>query len=256
MYQRELKIAIHAIERSSTAILGIYHQDDFDFKRKADNTIVTQADMASHHILTDVLLREFPDYAILSEEGDSDGRRFETDYVWIIDPLDGTREFVNRNDQFSINLALVKGDRPVLGLVYVPCLDSLYYAIEGRGAYRRNEGKTERIRVSDRTKDLTLVRSRSRLTPQLCELMERQEITRILKVGSALKGCLVADGTADIYYSYGQTSEWDLCPVDLIVHEAGGVFQYVNGERLTYNRTDNLNRGGIVALNTKKNLFL
>lgn len=256
MYQAELNVAIKAIEHAAKAILDIYRQDDFYIETKSDNTMVTQADMAAHDILVNILAEEFPQYGILSEEGECNGERFATEYVWIIDPLDGTREFIKRNDEFTINVALVKDGRPVLGLVYVPCQDRLYYAIAGQGAFLRLKGKTETIRVSDRTRDLTLVRSRSRLTPKLCDLMEKDEITRIMKVGAALKGCLVADGTADIYYSFSLTSEWDICPVDLIVHEAGGVFRYLNGDLVQYNRVNNLNRGGFVALNTEKNYFL
>lgn len=257
MYQKELEVAIKAIKKASKAILDIYYNhDDFLIQYKEDQTMLTRADMASHHILLDYLSAEFPNYAVLSEEDAGDNKRFETEYVWILDPLDGTREFVKRNDQFTINVALVKNERPVLGLVYVPCEEKLYYAIEGQGAYLMQDGATQRIHVSDKIKNITLVRSRSRLTPQLCDLMERSEIIQIYKVGAALKGCLVADGTAEVYYSFSPTSEWDTCPVDLIVHEAGGVFRYTNGDMIKYNRKDNLNRSGFVALNTEKNFFL
>lgn len=257
MYKRELEKATHAIKSASKAILDIYYsRDDFLIQHKEDQTILTKADMASHHILVDHLAKDFPNYAILSEEDVSDQARFEAEYVWILDPLDGTIEFLKRSDQFTINVALVKEGRPVLGLVYAPCQDRLYYAIEGEGAFLLRDGVSQRIYVSDRTNDITLVRSRSRLTPELCDLMERNEITQIYKVGAALKGCLVADGTAEVYYSFSPTSEWDTCPVDLIVHEAGGVFRYTNGDMIQYNREDNLNRSGFVALNTEKNFFL
>lgn len=256
MYKRELEVLLQAIEQASAAILEVYRRDDFGVEVKGDNSPVTIADKASNDILISLLSRAFPDYAILSEEAADDRRRFETEYVWIIDPLDGTKEFIKRNGDFSINVALVKGQRPVLGVVYVPNRDILYYAIKGQGAYRVAEGKTEQIHVSDRTRELVLVRSRSRVSERLTTMIEKDEIVTVKKVGSALKGCVVADGSADMYYSFGFTMEWDTASMDLIVHEAGGVFRHMNGELMKYNREDNLNRGGFVALNDERNNFI
>lgn len=256
MYQNELAVLFETVREASKAILDIYALDDFGIETKVDDSPVTVADKASNTIIIDRLMKEFPSYAILSEESIDDQRRFETDYVWIIDPLDGTKEFIKRNGDFSINIALVKDQRPVLGVVYIPLQDILYYAVKGEGAYRIAKGVTERIHVSDRLKELVLVRSRSRVSERLTTMIEKDEIVTVKKVGSALKGCVVADGTADMYYSFGFTMEWDTAAMDLIVHEAGGVFRRLNGKLMMYNRQDNLNRGGFVALNREENFFI
>lgn len=256
MYQAELTTALAAAETAASAILAIYSQVDLGIETKPDETIVTRADMASHDLLIRELLGAFPDYGLISEEDGADDYRFHAEHTWVIDPLDGTKEFVERNDQFAISIGLVKNKRPVLGVIHLPTEDKVYFATLGRGAFVRHQGVTRQIQVSDKTSELTLVRSRSRRSEEVIRLIELPWITRILKVGSAtIKGCLVADGTADMYYSFNVTSEWDTCAMDIIVHEAGGVFTDLTGKLLEYNRIDHTNQG-FVALNSQKNFYL
>lgn len=255
MYRSELKTALQAAKKAAEAVLKVYHSADMAVEIKSDNTPVTAADIASHRILQDHLLSVFTDYGLISEEAVDDQTR-DQDHVWVIDPLDGTKEFVERNGQFAISIALVKDKRPVLGLIHLPIADKTYFAIKGQGAFLRQAGHTQPIRVSQKTDRLTLVRSRTRKSDGVSRLMEHPRITTILKVGSAtIKGCLVAEGAADIYYSFETTGEWDTCAIDLIVHEAGGVLTDLTGKQMLYNRDDHTNHGFIV-LNNHQNFLL
>lgn len=256
MFEQELIVVKEAMKKASQAILEVYAKEDFGVQIKGDDSPVTLADKAANEIIIQTLESVFPEYAYLSEESAENPERFYKPYVWVIDPLDGTKEFIKRNGDFSINIALVTDQRPVLGVVYMPLLKVFYYAIQGEGAFREYEGQVTPIQVSDRTENLHMLRSRSRVGNKLMSIYEDERVATLQKLGSAYKGCRIAEGSADMYYSFGFTMEWDTCAIDLIVKEAGGIFRQLTGEDFTYNRQDNLNREGFMALNKEENNFL
>ena len=251
-------VRLIAIE-AGKAIMDIY-ETDFPVELKNDKSPLTLADTTANQMIVEFLRKNFPDYAILSEESKDDMRRLDNDDCFIVDPLDGTKEFVQRNGQFTVNIALAHKNKAVLGVIYAPVPQSLYYAYEGGNAFFedvRCKG-IHPIHVSDRTDSLIAVGSRSHSLPQEAELFEKhkQQISRMISMGSSLKGCLVATGEADIYYRFGLTSEWDTAAMQCIVEEAGGIFLQTDGTPMRYNRKDVLNRLGFCVLNRTENIWI
>lgn len=232
-------------------ILELYNSD-FKVEYKDDNSPLTEADRASNDLIVKRLKEDFPNIAILSEEEKDDGERLEKDFCWIIDPLDGTKEFIKKNDEFTVNIALSFKGKPILGVIYVPVLDEMYWAFEGKGAY---SNESERIHVSKKLKDLVLVESRSHKSEKSDRLISdnKAKIKKLVAYGSSLKGCIIAKGGADAYFRFGPTMEWDTAAMQCIVEEAGGVFRQMDDSEMTYNRVNNLNEKGFYIINRKEN---
>ncbi len=241
-------------QKACDAIMEIYNTN-FDVELKKDQSPLTQADRKSNDIITKGLAQRFPDYAILSEESKDDLSRLDNDYCFIVDPLDGTKEFVKRNGEFTVNIALAYKHRSVYGLVAVPVTGEFFTAQKGIGAFYRKDGKTSNLTVSDRTEGLVMVASRSHPSEELRIAMEINEerLGDTINVGSSLKGCMIAKGIADIYYRFGLTSEWDTAAMQCVVEEAGGVFKNMDDSDMVYNREDILNRKGFYILNNRAN---
>jgi 3'(2'), 5'-bisphosphate nucleotidase len=208
---------------------------------------LTLADRRSHEILSTWLEKESP-FPVLSEEGKHIPyeERKHWEYYWLIDPLDGTKEFISRNGEFTVNIALIHQDRPLLGVIYLPVSGVVYYAQEGEGAFKLESGTTTRLCVSRRREGLVVVGSRSHGTPQLSEYVDRVRDrygeVRFASRGSSLKFCLVAEGAADIYPRLGPTMEWDTAAGQIIVEEAGGrVVESESGCRMRYNKQELIN---------------
>lgn len=204
------------------------------------------------------LIKEaFPEHAILSEESADDLSRLENPYCWIIDPLDGTKEFIHRTDEFTVNIALVYNHKPVVGVVYVPVTDELYYSILNEGSYYEYKGEIAKIQVSGRTEALRILSSKYHRSNAFLDMVEHNasRIKVVEGVGSSLKGCLIAKGDAEGYYRYGLTSEWDTAAVQLIVEEAGGIFMQMDDTEMVYNREDTLNRKGFYIVNDHVNIL-
>jgi 3'(2'), 5'-bisphosphate nucleotidase len=225
------------------AILKIYNTD-FDVEHKQDNSPLTEADLASHHTIVSTLERLTPDIPILSEE--SAKIPFETRHswqrYWLIDPLDGTREFIKRNGDFTVNIALIEGDRPALGVVYAPVLDRLYYGTTDAGAWRQ-DGKTAATPiqvVAKRRQPTRVAGSRSHAGDSLKRFLDKLGDHELVSMGSSLKLCLVAEGEADIYPRLGPTSEWDTAAAQAVVEAAGGQVTTLDLEPLKYNAKDSL----------------
>ncbi len=230
---------------AGAAILEVY-AGAFDVQLKADATPVTAADLRAHALLVRALGELTPDVPVLSEEGAeipfADRRNWNR--FWLVDPLDGTREFVNRTDEFSVNVALVEGERPVLGVVHVPVWDVTYAGMPGRGAWRREgAGAWTGIGVTAPVgRALTVVTSRShanaRTAAWLDGLTEAWDVRRV-RHGSALKPCLIAEGRAHVYPRLGTTSEWDTAASQAVLEGAGGVLCAAGTDRpLVYNKAD------------------
>jgi 3'(2'), 5'-bisphosphate nucleotidase len=225
------------------AILTVYNTD-FDVERKQDNSPLTEADLASHRTIVSALEKLTPDIPVLSEE--SAKIPFETrrrwDRYWLIDPLDGTREFVKRNGEFTVNIALIEGHRPTAGVVYAPVLDRLYYGTLEGGAWLENDNQDARsIQVASRLRQPTKVAgSRSHAGDSLQRFLDKLGDYELVSMGSSLKLCLVAEGEADIYPRLGPTSEWDTAAAQAVVEAAGGRVTTLDLQPLRYNTKDSL----------------
>ncbi|MCR4740297.1 MAG: 3'(2'),5'-bisphosphate nucleotidase CysQ [Lachnospiraceae bacterium] len=252
MWDKELEISKKCAVEAGKAIMEVYRDEKgFEITKKEDSSPLTAADMASNAIITKALRTAFPDYAILSEEEKDNKQRLNKDLCFVVDPLDGTKEFIKRNGQFTVNIALSYKHRTVMGVIYVPATGEMYYAAKGLGAYRTADGITEKIAVSDRKEDIRLVASSSHGSDRLEELIERYDIKNIVKIGSSLKGCLVAKGDAEVYFRYNPTMEWDTAAMQCIVEEAGGVFRQMDDSEMLYNRENSLNDKGFYACNQR-----
>ncbi|AOV18121.1 3'(2'),5'-bisphosphate nucleotidase [Acidihalobacter aeolianus] len=236
--------SVRAIARDAgEAIMAIYESRDFDIERKDDQTPVTAADYAAHHLIVERLGGLSPEYPILSEESDSIpfAERAGWETYWLIDPLDGTREFIKRNGEFTVNIALIHGHDAILGVVHAPALGVCYYAAEGTGAWRVNRnGSPQAIRVRTTPNCPVIAGSRSHASTSLQSLLERIGDHELISMGSALKTCLVAEGAADLYPRLGLTSEWDTAAAQCVLEQAGGHLTDTDGLRLRYNTKESL----------------
>jgi 3'(2'), 5'-bisphosphate nucleotidase len=225
------------------AILEVYRQD-FEVVQKEDSSPLTQADLASHRIICEALARLTPEVPVLSEESaDID---FETrsgwPVFWLVDPLDGTKEFVNRNDEFTVNIALIDGHEPVLGVVHVPVSGMTYTGLAGHWAMRRDAaGYRQAIAVRRPCAyPVVVVGSRSHANPRLVEFLGAIGDYEMVSMGSSLKFCLLAEGEADLYPRLGPTSEWDTAAAHAVVLGAGGRIVELSGLPLRYNTKESL----------------
>ncbi len=252
--EKALKLAKELAIQAGEKILEIYNTD-FAVEYKSDASPLTLADTRSNEIIVNALANKFPEVAILTEEAKDDKSRLGNDWCFIIDPLDGTKEFIKRNGEFTVNIALAHEHKPVMGVIYVPALDELYYAAENQGAFfMKNHSEPRKITVSKRADNLRLVKSRSHPSKQLEELIAKNadRISEQKVAGSSLKGCLIAKGEAEIYYRFGHTMEWDTCAMHCIVEQAGGIFRQLDDSPLLYNREIPLNEKGFYVLNNEK----
>ncbi len=224
-------------------ILEVY-DSDFAVQHKADQSPLTEADMAAHRHILAGLQQLTPDIPVLSEESASVpyAERRQWRRYWLVDPLDGTREFVKRNGEFTVNIALIEDGRPVLGVVQVPVLDIQYYACAGGGAWRQDDaGTPQRLQV--RPLDggpIRVAGSRSHRGDSLQRFLARIGEHELISMGSSLKLCLVAEGRADVYPRLGPTSEWDTAAAQCVVEQAGGQVTDLDLQPLRYNTKDSL----------------
>ncbi|MEM1175862.1 MAG: 3'(2'),5'-bisphosphate nucleotidase CysQ [Pseudomonadota bacterium] len=231
-----------AIE-AGAAIMEVY-ATDFDVQSKDDESPLTKADLASHHVINGNLENLFPTLPIISEEaGLPDfATRSTWDRYWLIDPLDGTKEFVNRNGEFTVNIALIENGKPTLGVVHVPVTGDTYIGYEGQGSEKRlANGERSEIRVAAHSrKPAKVVGSRSHQSPDLAAYLERLGDTELVAMGSSLKFCVIAEGGADLYPRLGLTSEWDTAAAQAIVEQAGGSVVTLDGAPMRYNTKDDI----------------
>jgi 3'(2'), 5'-bisphosphate nucleotidase len=229
--------------RAGEAILKVYQSDDFSVERKGDDSPLTAADLAAHGVIMQGLQALTPELPRLSEEGSTipyAERRAWQEY-WLVDPLDGTKEFVKRNGEFTVNIALIRAGIPVLGVVHAPALGVSYYAAAGCGASKQVAGQpAQPIRTRGRAEPPKLVVSRSHVTPELEAVLARMPAHDAVNIGSSLKFCLVAEGSADFYPRVGLTSEWDTAAGQCVVEQAGGAVLTLDGRQLAYNGKESL----------------
>ena len=226
------------------AILKVY-ATDFDVQSKSDESPLTQADLASHKCIVAGLEALTPDIPIISEEEGLPefAERGQWERYWLIDPLDGTKEFVNRNGEFTVNIALIDAHRPTFGVVHVPVQNKTYIGCEGQGSELRDGESSSMIQVATSSSHpLRIVGSRSHRGSSLDAFLEKVGKSDMLPMGSSLKFCVVAEGRADIYPRLGPTSEWDTAAAQAVVEQAGGKVLELDGKPLSYNvKSDILN---------------
>jgi 3'(2'), 5'-bisphosphate nucleotidase len=241
-------VAIRAAVMAGQAILEVYNSDDFQVIEKEDKSPLTKADRAAHQVIVSHL--EKTGIQILSEEGRniSYDERSGWDLFWLVDPLDGTKEFIKRNGEFTVNIALISKGRPVFGVVYAPVLEKLYVGIPGEGSWMSDKPKKavtlENVKKSGRPMPVSgpefkspykVVASRSHLNPEteqyLEQIKEAEGEIEIVSKGSSLKLCMVATGEADVYPRLGPTMEWDVAAAHAVVSGAGKhVYRLKEGE--------------------------
>ncbi len=192
---------------------------------------------------------------ILAEESFDDLSRIEKRYCFLVDPLDGTKEFIKGNDEFTVNIALTEWGKPIGGVIYVPVYKELYYGWKGEGAFSLINGEKKHLHVSKRIGNIRLAKSRTHHSPMLDELISKNNINHVIVAGSAYKGCLLARGDVEAYYRFGRTMEWDTAAMEIIVTEAGGIFSGMDGKPLAYNKKNPENPQGFYLLNNKENML-
>jgi 3'(2'), 5'-bisphosphate nucleotidase len=234
-----------AIARTAgSAIMKVY-AGEFAVERKDDNSPLTAADLAAHRAIIDGLHVLTPQIPVLSEESavqaSWDERRRWARY-WLVDPLDGTREFVKRNGEFTVNIALIHEHHPVLGVVFAPALDELYWAWRGGHAYRADAGQSGNVelRTRRRGEPLRVAGSRSHADPRLTAALATLGTHELKPLGSSLKFCRAARGEVDLYIRYGLTSEWDTAAGQCVLEQAGGGVTDLAGASLRYNTKESL----------------
>jgi len=252
MHISELNIdAIISIARQAGEEIMRIYQRDFKVEEKSDNSPLTEADRASNTVIVEGLQEAYPAIPIISEENKL--TEYETrkswDWCWLVDPLDGTKEFIKKNGEFTVNIALVHAGEPVAGVVYIPAQDKMYYAIKGQGTYLADkDGQRRQLNIRSLAEDgsLKVVGSRSHNSPEVDAyvngLRDRFPEVDFVAAGSSLKFCLLADGIADVYPRLAPTMEWDTCAGQIVATEAGAlVLRYPELTPLDYNKENLLN---------------
>jgi 3'(2'), 5'-bisphosphate nucleotidase len=259
-FHEYLEPVIAIAKAAGAAIMQVY-ATNFDVVKKEDASPLTQADLAAHKVIVSALSQLTPHIPILSEE--SEALPFETRQAWptywLIDPLDGTREFVKRNGEFTVNIALIDEHHSVLGVVYAPVPDLLYFASQTHGAYKQLTSKpVEMIHVKHcDIKQLVIAGSRSHSDQNMQRFLQNIKNNtgsppELISMGSSLKICLVAEGLADVYPRLGPTSEWDTAAAHCVLKEAGGEIVDVNNESLRYNTKESILNPFFFATNTMR----
>ncbi|MCL1051707.1 3'(2'),5'-bisphosphate nucleotidase CysQ [Shewanella abyssi] len=227
------------------AIMTIYATGDFAVEIKTDDSPVTAADLASHNVIAAALAKLTPNIPVMSEESTTvtwDERKQWQSY-WLIDPLDGTKEFIKRNGEFTVNIAFIHRGRAIAGVVYAPVLDKCYFGNHGAGAWLKQAGTQRPLTKMAANKQALprVVGSRSHISPGLQTYLKALGEHEMKSVGSSLKFCLLAEGEADIYPRLGLTSEWDTAAAQAVLESAGGkVLQYGSDKALGYNQKSDI----------------
>ena len=260
-YENELQVAIKAVNAVRDVILDVYNSSDLGVEIKEDNSPVTKADKAADKIIRKILSEAFPNYAMLTEESLDDKSRLENDYVWIVDPVDGTKDFVAKNGEFTVNIGLSYKHEAVLGVILAPVTGEIYFAVKNEGSFYQKDKDSEpiKIHVNDKTNDLTTLVSRFHSNETEQEMIKKHSdrIKHQKIIGATLKGCVIARGLAEMSYRFSSnTKEWDTCAMQIIVEEAGGYLLKFDGLPIRYNREDVYNHDGYIICNRKENFLL
>lgn len=246
----DVKKIIEIAEAAGKEIMHIYDTDDFAITDKSDKSPLTKADKAGNAVIVEALQKNYPDIPIISEENKmieyADRKNWE--YFWLVDPLDGTKEFIKKNGEFTVNIALIRNGKPVMGVVGIPAKNQMYYAVENKGAFKIDEnGNETKLHINElKENEIALIGSRSHPSPEfdayLKDMESKYATVNFVPAGSSLKFCLVAEGKADIYPRLGPTMEWDTAAGHALVLEAGARVKIYGEDRdLQYNKENLLN---------------
>ena len=245
--QTLMDAVVRIAEQAGAAILDVYNRDDFDVEKKGDDSPLTAADLAAHRIIVaglEALPEKLPVHSEESEGITYEMRKAWQRY-WLVDPLDGTKEFIKRNGEFTVNIALMADGMSVAGVVHVPVTQVTYVGGQGLGAWKLENGRRHAIEVRPLGDEVIMVASRSHGSDKLgaVEAAIREHVGPVdrTSMGSSLKLCLVAEGAADFYPRLAPTSEWDTAAADAVVRAAGGQVVQTSFEPLAYNKPDILN---------------
>lgn len=258
MYSKELNAAIEAALRAKDEILKVYHQS-FEVEIKEDDSPVTIADKRADEIIRAYLSSIFPTHAFLTEESEDNLDRLNNDYVWIVDPVDGTKDFIAKDDEFTTNIALAYKHEIVVGVICVPAKDELYFASKDSGAFFLKDGVKTQIFANKKTDNLTCLTSVFHMNKEEEDLIEKHKdkICYVSKAGSSLKACYIASGKAELSYRMSpNTKEWDTAASEIIISESGAVMVKPDLVKMTYNRKDVYNREGYIIANIIENVLL
>ncbi|MGM0767011.1 MAG: 3'(2'),5'-bisphosphate nucleotidase CysQ [Pseudomonadota bacterium] len=242
-YSAILPDVIRIADEAGERVLQIY-QSDFSVNYKEDDSPITAADVASHDIIVGGLVQLTPNIPILSEEEAAlpwDDRKHWQQF-WLVDPVDGTREFAQRSDEFTVNIALIENGKPVLGVVTAPALHEAFWGVLGHGAFKRDaNGQIQPIHVADARRVKRVVASKNHLNAGTQEFIDALGAHELVQAGSSLKLCRIAEGAADIYPRLAPTYEWDTAAAHAVLAAAGGSVERIEGGTLSYGKRNLLN---------------
>ena len=251
--QSDIDFLTSVIQKAGEIILDVY-ETDFDVDYKDDQSPLTIADERANALIVKQLSERYPNTEFITEETQTASfeQRKNWEDIWIIDPLDGTKEFVKKNGEFTVNIALAKHNKIVFGMILVPVTGDIYYAVEGEGSFKISDGNTSKLKAVKPENELVVVASRSHRSKEVDEFVEQfsEQFNNVSykAAGSSLKLCLVAEGKAHIYPRLGPTMEWDTAAGHIIAEEAGAkITRYDTGEELLYNKENLLNPYFIVS---------
>ena len=225
-----LEDCVQIARMAGEAVLEIYGSDDFGETMKDNNSPLTKADIAANNLIQSALKQT--GYPIVSEEGEHDSKGSDT--FWLVDPIDGTKEFIKRNGEFTVNIGLIQNGQPVLGVVYAPAKDLMYYGLVDKGAYKEEKGKKTPISAHYKGKEPIVVVSRSHISDQTTNFLKAIGKYKEVSMGSSLKLCLVAEGKAALYPRLAPTCIWDTAAADAVVRAAGGSVTDMSSNPLSY----------------------
>ena len=256
MYEKELEAMINTAKKARDVIMDVY-QKGFEIEIKEDDSPVTIADKMSDELIRKELGELFPSYGFLTEESEDTKERLDKEFIFIVDPLDGTADFVTKDDEFAINIALCRNHEIVAGVIAIPAKKEYFYASKGNGAFKiESDGSVHPIHVNDKLTDLTLLVSHRHASKKEIAIYEnhRDKVTKLEKVGSSYKSCKVAEGKAELNIKLDAgTKEWDVAPCSIIVKEAGGIFCNPDMSEMKFNREDVYNHDGYCIMNRIEN---
>lgn len=254
---------INIIEIASQLILQIYHRNSFNIEIKQDNSPLTEADKKANEYICNELMSIYPDIPIISEENKNADYniRSKYKYAWLIDPLDGTKEFINKNGEFTVNIGLIYWGVPVAGFVNIPCSGITYWSIKGCGAWKKNYNEEDSVMIEPgdsliKKRKTIVLASRSHMNEETVQYISKLGEVELKNVGSSIKLMWIAENKADVYPRIAPTMEWDTCASDAILRELGGGCMIYGKERerereyLVYNKESLLNPSFIARLNS------
>lgn len=238
------------VRQAGKAIMDIYLADSLSVDYKTDASPVTSADLAAHHCLVKGLQALLPNCPVVSEEDESSlVHRTKQGWFWLIDPLDGTKEFINKNGEFTVNVALIENGLPIVGVVFAPAINKMFWGGRAFGAFKQENETIVKLQLKEPRHSLRVVASKSHLNAATESFITNLGACELVQAGSSLKFCLIAEGKADIYPRLAPTCEWDTAAAQAVLEGVGGVVVQEDGQALTYGKQEVLNPSFIAHAN-------